>query len=271
MAGAPNDADLRIAYGTMDHTDLTNIAVDQARTIKELRTMNADLAALLAKAEGKVKEIDGEVTRLQTFSEAAAEAVLQMSKDRRPAGMTYRDQLLLKLAEAGQDTECDQDAATAAASVEEANDAAEANAQADAKARAELERAMAEQRELERERRMAQRLGRQQRRLAAQELTRREAGRDAVVANLAAPAPDAPPAERAADPEMTPGLHTGMALFGGMTARGELEPEDILGFGSRSERDSGSGMGVARQEQERRAAARAAKSDANLRRDTGMW
>jgi hypothetical protein len=270
MAGAPNDADLRIAYGTMDHTDLTNIAVDQARTIKELRTMNADLAALLAKAEGKVKELDGEVTRLQTFAEAAAEAVLQMSKDRRPAGMTYRDQLRQKLAEAGQDTEWDQDAA-AAASVEEANDAAEANAQADAKARAEVERAVAEQRELERERRMAQRLGRQQRRLAEQELTRREAGRDAVVANLAAPAPDAPPAERAADPEMTPGLHTGMALFGGMTARGELEPEDILGFGSRSERDSGSGMGVARQEQERRAAARAAKSDANLRRDTGMW
>lgn len=83
MATAKSDAKLREVYMKKDKADLINIALDQADTIKQLRGINAELSARLRKEQSKIQELEGEITWLKTFSEATAQAVLQLTNQPR--------------------------------------------------------------------------------------------------------------------------------------------------------------------------------------------
>ncbi len=173
MANHTSIEEVREMFTDMGHDDLVRVSVDNVATLRTVRGANAELSKQLLAERAKVRELEAEVTRLKTFSEAAAAAVLQLTGEQKPKGATYSDMLRAKQTEEVR----------------------------------EVERAIAEQRELERERREEQRLGRQQRRLAEQELAAREAGRDAVVAATATP-PDAP-LPPAPETGMTPGAALG--------------------------------------------------------------
>ena len=144
--------EVREMFTELPHADLVSISVDNVATLRTVRAANAELSKQLLAERAKAKELEAEVTRLKAFSEASAAAVLQLTKDRRPAAAEHEKDAAKRAAEKG-----------------------------------DLERAIAEQRELERERREEQRHSRQWRAVADRELAEREAGRDAVIAVVAAP------------------------------------------------------------------------------------
>jgi hypothetical protein len=187
MATAKSDAKLREVYMKKEKADLINIALDQVDTIKQLRGINAELSKRL---KSKIQELEGEITRLKTFSEAAAQAVLKLTNQPRSRSQPQprpRSKVEVALQECKRelDEELERELRkTNSLSVE-------------VKALREYERELDE--ELERELRETQRMGSMQRRFAEQELARQEAGRNAVITHFESQAPDAPTPVSASD------------------------------------------------------------------------